>query len=82
MCRVSGRASHIAKLRSEFDSGADYDMSECGPSDLDPHAVASVLKAYLRECKSTVNESVHFANIDMCIVPEPLLTRALMPLFE
>lgn len=53
-CRVSGRASHISKLRAEFDSGADYDMSECGPSDLDPHAVASVLKAYLRECKLSV----------------------------
>ena len=30
-------------------TGADYDMSECGPGDIDPHAVASVFKAYLRE---------------------------------
>jgi hypothetical protein len=29
--------------------GCDYDMSQCGPGDLDPHAVASVFKAYLRE---------------------------------
>ena len=29
--------------------GADYDMTECTPGDLDPHAVASVFKAYLRE---------------------------------
>ncbi|EIN11873.1 RhoGAP-domain-containing protein [Punctularia strigosozonata HHB-11173 SS5] len=47
--RISGRASHIAKLRAEFDTGADYDVSECTPGDLDPHAVASVFKAYLRE---------------------------------
>lgn len=30
-------------------AGADYDMSGSGPGDLDPHAVASVFKAYLRE---------------------------------
>ncbi|KAJ7287564.1 hypothetical protein C8J57DRAFT_1284294 [Mycena rebaudengoi] len=47
--RVTGRPSHIAKLRSEFDSGADFDMTECTPGDLDPHAVASVFKAFLRE---------------------------------
>jgi hypothetical protein len=29
--------------------GADYDMTESTPGDLDPHAVASVFKAYLRE---------------------------------
>ena len=66
---VSGRPSHVSKLRSEFDSGnssfsysvflsfltrislagVDYDMTECSPGDLDPHAVASVFKAYLRE---------------------------------
>lgn len=47
--RISGRASHIAKLRSEFDTGADYDLKESNPGQLDPHAVASVFKAYLRE---------------------------------
>jgi hypothetical protein len=30
-------------------TGADYDLQICGPGDLDPHAVASVLKAFLRE---------------------------------
>jgi len=29
--------------------GADFDMTECAPGDLDPHAVASVFKAFLRE---------------------------------
>ncbi|KAF9479053.1 hypothetical protein BDN70DRAFT_932896 [Pholiota conissans] len=47
--RVNGRPTHVSKLRSEFDSGADYDMTECSPGDLDPHAVSSVFKAYLRE---------------------------------
>ncbi|KAJ8495395.1 hypothetical protein ONZ45_g12878 [Pleurotus djamor] len=47
--RVNGRPTHVSKIRSEFDSGADYDMSNCNPGDLDPHAVASVFKAYLRE---------------------------------
>ncbi|KAI0066242.1 RhoGAP-domain-containing protein [Artomyces pyxidatus] len=47
--RISGRASHVARLRSEFDTGADWDMLECAPGDLDPHAVSSVFKAYLRE---------------------------------
>lgn len=38
-------------------TGADYDMSECTPGDLDPHAVASIFKAYLRECKCIHSES-------------------------
>ena len=68
---MSGRASHVTKLRSEFDTGqsfieysvicqveidswsrvlgADWDLTDCTPGDLDPHAVASVFKAYLRE---------------------------------
>ncbi|KJA20058.1 hypothetical protein HYPSUDRAFT_837368 [Hypholoma sublateritium FD-334 SS-4] len=47
--RVPGRSAHVAKLRAEFDSGADYDMEAASLGDLDPHAVASVFKAYLRE---------------------------------
>lgn len=47
--RVSGRPAHVSLLRKEFDSGVDYDMMECTPGDLDPHAVASVFKAFLRE---------------------------------
>ncbi|KAK8861610.1 hypothetical protein IAR55_002433 [Kwoniella newhampshirensis] len=47
--RISGRSSHIAKLRKEFDSGADIDLSDCHPGDVDPHAVAGLFKSYLRE---------------------------------
>ena len=46
---ISGRSTHVSKLRTEFDSGADYDLRECGPGEIDPHAVSSILKAYLRE---------------------------------
>ncbi|KAI9067142.1 RhoGAP-domain-containing protein [Trametes sanguinea] len=47
--RVSGRSSHVAKLRAEFDVGSDYDLTACEPGDLDPHAVASIFKTFLRE---------------------------------
>ncbi|KAJ8076807.1 hypothetical protein PM082_001230 [Marasmius tenuissimus] len=47
--RVNGRPSHVSRLRKEFDAGCDFDMRECSPGDLDPHAVASVFKAFLRE---------------------------------
>ncbi|KAG8884826.1 hypothetical protein FRB98_002152 [Tulasnella sp. 332] len=62
--RITGRQTHVAKIRGEFDTGADYDLREAHPSDLDPHAVSSVFKAYLRE------------------LPEPILTKKLMPLFD
>ncbi|KAJ3748681.1 RhoGAP-domain-containing protein [Lentinula detonsa] len=47
--RVNGRPSHVSKLRHEFDTGADYNLQECSPGELDPHAVASIFKAFLRE---------------------------------
>nr|XP_019050418.1 hypothetical protein I302_00850 [Kwoniella bestiolae CBS 10118]OCF29348.1 hypothetical protein I302_00850 [Kwoniella bestiolae CBS 10118] len=50
--RISGRSSHIAKLRREFDSGADIDLTKCHPGDVDPHAVAGLFKSYLRELPS------------------------------
>lgn len=46
---ISGRSTHVSKIRSEFDAGGDYDLLECGPGEIDPHAVSSILKAYLRE---------------------------------
>ncbi|KAH7927497.1 RhoGAP-domain-containing protein [Leucogyrophana mollusca] len=60
--RVSGRSSHVARLRAEFDTGADYDIAQCNPGDLDPHAVASVFKAYLRELPEPIltNELTRF----------------------
>lgn len=52
--RVNGRSLHISTLRAEFDSGADFDMTECGPADLDPHSVSSLFKAFIRELPEPV----------------------------
>lgn len=40
--------TRVLRMRLVF-TGVDYDMSGCAPGDLDPHAVASIFKAYLRE---------------------------------
>ncbi|OXB34727.1 hypothetical protein LQV05_003110 [Cryptococcus neoformans] len=50
--RISGQSSHVAALKRQFDSGADIDLTECHPRDLDPHAVAGLFKSYLRELPS------------------------------
>lgn len=48
--RISGRSSHSSRLRALWDvPGADLNMADIGPADLDVHAVCSVLKMYLRE---------------------------------
>ncbi|RPD63926.1 RhoGAP-domain-containing protein [Lentinus tigrinus ALCF2SS1-6] len=52
--RISGRSSHVARLRAEFDAGADYNLVECEPGDLDPHAVSSIFKTFLRELPEPV----------------------------
>ncbi|KAF8332062.1 uncharacterized protein EI90DRAFT_3016158 [Cantharellus anzutake] len=47
--RITGRSTHANRLRNEFDAGADYDLRNAAPGDLDPHSVSSVFKAYFRE---------------------------------
>lgn len=49
--RIPGRSLHTQQLRAVFDAGVgqDVDLREIHPGDLDPHAVASVLKSWLRE---------------------------------
>merc|ERR1712137_228835 len=42
--RISGQQSVIKKLIEEFDAGLEPDLSP-----IDPHAVAGLLKQYLRE---------------------------------
>jgi len=56
--RIPGRTRHISQLRAEFDAGVDYDMTESSPGDLDPHAVASVFKAFLRERMSIYSDPI------------------------
>lgn len=31
--------------------GADLDLADVDPGDLDPHAVSGLFKSYIRECK-------------------------------
>ncbi|GAA5977205.1 hypothetical protein JCM10908_004894 [Rhodotorula pacifica] len=49
--RVPGRSSHTAELKAMFDAGVgqERDLREVHPSELDPHAVASVFKSWLRD---------------------------------
>ena len=60
-------------------------MSGCAPGDLDPHAVASVFKAYLREREYYEQP---FSKLSMSIltpvllVPENILTQKLLPYFD
>lgn len=46
---VPGRSNLVAQLRALFDAGIDLDLREIHPGDLDPHAVASLFKSWLRE---------------------------------
>ena len=62
--------------------GADYDLAACEPGDLDPHAVASVFKAYFRECELTACLVLLAAANAVELVPEHMLTSVLLPYFE
>jgi RhoGAP domain len=58
-------------------------MTGCSPGDLDPHAVASVFKAYLRERMCLPVTLILLINsICFCLVPESILTQALLPSFD
>lgn len=80
--RISGQSSHVAALKRLFDSGADIDLTECHPRDLDPHAVAGLFKLYLRECEILASCFVWYTVLMYSPVPSPLLTHALVPKFE
>ncbi|GAA6002572.1 Rho GTPase-activating protein [Rhodotorula paludigena] len=49
--RVPGRGQMVTQLRCMFDAGVgqEKDLREIHPGDLDPHAVASMFKGWLRE---------------------------------
>ncbi|KZT71058.1 RhoGAP-domain-containing protein [Daedalea quercina L-15889] len=74
--RISGRSSHVAKLRSEFDTGADWDMTECDPCDLDPHAVASIFKTYLRELPESILTMSLIPYFESALAAEDRASRA------
>lgn len=62
--RVSGRASHLQKLRREFDAGADMDLTLCEAADLDPHAIAGTFKSYIRELADPMLPTAVEAKLD------------------
>lgn len=47
---VPGSAQQVSQLKTLFDCGMDLDLRTKSTSELDPHAVASLFKAWLREC--------------------------------
>ncbi|KZP17966.1 RhoGAP-domain-containing protein [Athelia psychrophila] len=57
--RVTGRHGHMTKLRKAFDTG-----------DLDPHAVASVFKAYIRELPEPILTYALMPYFDTAIAAE------------
>ncbi|KAG2032469.1 hypothetical protein BDR03DRAFT_970000 [Suillus americanus] len=77
--RVNGRSSHVAKLRSEFDTGADFDIAQCSPGDLDPHAVASIFKAYLRELPEPILTNALSTSFEAAMISERLAHNTLEP---
>ncbi|SGY18971.1 BQ5605_C014g07523 [Microbotryum silenes-dioicae] len=63
--RIPGRSNMINQLRALFDAGMDKDLREIHPGDLDPHAVASLLKLWLRELPESLISSQLEAAVDM-----------------
>ncbi|KAG0703244.1 hypothetical protein DFH29DRAFT_803720 [Suillus ampliporus] len=78
--RVNGRSSHVAKLRSEFDTGADFDIAQCNPGDLDPHAVASIFKAYLRELPEPILTNALSPSFEAAMTSERLTNNTPEPI--
>ncbi|CAK5281519.1 unnamed protein product [Mycena citricolor] len=74
--RVTGRPSHTSKLRSEFDCGADFDMTSCTPGDLDPHSVSSVFKAFLRELPESILTKGLIPYFDVALAQENALQES------
>ena len=54
--RIPGSSQQVANLRLMFDSGSDVDLlGTLSTQELEPSAVASLFKLWMRECKMVVN---------------------------
>ncbi|ORY77248.1 hypothetical protein BCR35DRAFT_353210 [Leucosporidium creatinivorum] len=66
--RVPGRSNLVTQLRALFTSGIDLDLREIHPGDLDPHAVASLFKSWLREIpESLLSPALEGKVEEMCM---------------
>ncbi|KAG0023759.1 hypothetical protein BGZ82_010665 [Podila clonocystis] len=52
--RVPGSTSNVARLKTMFDHGLDYDFLQKGHEPQNPHDVATLLKLYLRELPAPI----------------------------
>ncbi|KAM0756250.1 hypothetical protein T439DRAFT_320948 [Meredithblackwellia eburnea MCA 4105] len=65
--RVPGSSYQIAQLRALFDAGLDLDLREIHPGDLDPHAVASFFKSWLRELPESILSNALEGAVDVLV---------------
>ncbi|CAE6520681.1 unnamed protein product [Rhizoctonia solani] len=79
--RISGRPGHVSRLRAEFDAGADYDLVEIPPGDLDPHAVSHLFKAYLRQLPEPILTRALKSQFDMAMTTTDSTTTTSMTSF-
>ncbi|GAA5822416.1 hypothetical protein JCM11251_006330 [Rhodosporidiobolus azoricus] len=68
--RIPGRSVMVSQLRAMFDAGVggEVDLREIHPGDLDPHAVASCWKGWLRELPESLLSSTLEPLIDALTV--------------
>ncbi|KAG0324961.1 hypothetical protein BG004_003329 [Podila humilis] len=62
--RVPGSTSNVARLRTMFDQGLDYDFLQKGHEPQNPHDVATLLKMYLRELPAQIIPADLMANFN------------------
>ncbi|CAE6462811.1 unnamed protein product [Rhizoctonia solani] len=74
--RISGRPGHVARLKAEFDAGADYDLYDIPPGDLDPHAVSHLFKAYLRQLPEPILTRALKSQFDMAMTATDTTSNA------
>ena len=75
--RVPGSLGQVVELKMLFNAGADVNLMDRSPDILDPHAVASVFKQWLRECRSFSLLAELDAKGES--VPESLFTNTVEP---
>ncbi|KAE8244396.1 hypothetical protein A4X13_0g6623 [Tilletia indica] len=69
--RLSGSSAVIKNLKDRFNTVGDVDLLAPGAEDYDPHAVAGLLKTFLRELpESVLTRELHFEFLRVNDVPD------------